>query len=152
MFCIGRSHQLRQWRLCWAGRWAVALGVSGRNPWGHLLWHWYPLLCWAKVKFFLSLTSLSALSPSAHGQRLCTGQPVPEERDKQMSSTRLKVKEDMYVTSVQGLGSSNLMKAPLLNLLDAIDNQSRYLGGGHRSKVSQGGLLNTIHPFRFPWN
>lgn len=77
---------------------------------------------------------------------------MPEERDKQMSSTRLKVKEDMYVTSVQGLGSSNLMKAPLLNLLDAIDNQSRYLGGGHRSKVSQGGLLNTIHPFIFPWN
>lgn len=153
MFCVIRSHQLLQWRLCWAGRWVVALEVSWRNPWGHLLWHWYPLFCWAKVKFFLSLTSLSALLPSAHGQRLCTGQPVPEEIDKQMSSTRLKVKEDMYVRSLQGLdSSSHLMKAPLFNLLDAIDNQSRYLGGGHRSKVSQCGLLNTIRAFRFPWN
>lgn len=75
---------------------------------------------------------------------------MPEERDKQMSSTRLKVKEDMYVTSGQGLdSSSHLMKAPLLNLLNAVYNQSRYLGRGHRGKVSQCGLHNTTHHLQF---
>lgn len=56
----------------------------------------------------------------------------------------------MDVTGVQGLDSSpNLMKASFLNLFNAIDNQSRYLGGGHRSKVGQCGLFNKIHPFTF---
>lgn len=153
MFRVIRSHQLLQWRLCLVGRWAVALGVSWRNPSGHLLWHWYPLFCRVKGRFFLSLTSLSALWPSAHGQRLCTGQPAPQERVN-MSPTRLKVKEDMHMTSGPGLdcSSPHLMKAPLLNLLNAIDNQNRYLGGSHRSKVSQCGPLKTMHPFRFLWN
>lgn len=61
-------------------------------------------------------------------------------------SPTMNVREDMFVTLVAlDSSSSNLMKAPFLNLLNAIDNQSGYLWGGHRSKVSQCGLLNTTH-------
>lgn len=69
-----------------------------------------------------------------------------------MSSHNTEGKEDVYVKVYKVPISSHLTKASLLNLLYAVDNQSRYLGGGHWSKVGQRTLLNTIGPFRFPRN